>query len=165
MKKNFISATFGVLATFVSVFSLAAIQSAAAGSPKTQQNKKSSIKAGAQPHKTQAGKYHLNRCAEFVGNAIEAGGIPLNRGLNPSPRNSAYGYGPVLENAGFTVMPKGTKPQAGDVAIFPPVPNHPHGHATMFDGKLWKSDFKQKDIYASQGYRKRNAPYTLYRRP
>ena len=109
--------------------------------------------------------YSLSRCAEFVGNAIEAGGIPLNRGLNPTPKNSAYGYGPVLENAGFSIMPMGTVAQAGDVAIFPPVPNHPHGHATMFDGQTWWSNFKQIDIYASAGYRDRNAPYILYGSP
>jgi len=63
-------------------------------------------------------------CAKYVGNAIEAGGIRINRGLNNSARKeSAYGYGPILEDAGFIALPEGTDPktaQPGDVVVIQP---------------------------------------------
>lgn len=105
-----------------------------------------------------------NKCAEFVRKAIEAGGIRLNRKLNTA-ENSASGYGPILEHAGFKKIPPNTKLQAGDVVIFPPSREHPDGHAAMYSGKKWISDFEQRDIYASRSRRKEKTPYTLYRRP
>ena len=103
-------------------------------------------------------------CARYVRQAIEAGGIRLDLRLRTAGV-SAYGYGPSLEGAGFVAMPPGTEPQAGDVAIFPAIKDHPDGHMTIFNGSAWYSDFPQKDIYAGRGYRERKAAYTLYRRP
>lgn len=106
-------------------------------------------------------------CARYVGNAIEAGGIHINRALNNSPSGrSASGYGPVLESGGFRAMPAGTEPQAGDVVVIQPITGHPDGHAAMYDGQVWRSDFRQdRGIYPNRGYREEQPPYTLYRRP
>lgn len=111
-----------------------------------------------------------NRCAEAVSQAIEAGGIRLNRDLNltrtkTNPSGSASGYAPVLKAAGFRAMPTGTTPQPNDVVVFPQSRGHKHGHIAMFDGRDWRSDFKQIDIYGSPKRREDRTPYTLYRRP
>ncbi|MDD2542713.1 MAG: NlpC/P60 family protein [Desulfuromonadaceae bacterium] len=102
-------------------------------------------------------------CATYVREAIEAGGIHLNRSLN-SAGGRAYGYGPVLEDAGFKPVPADTPPQAGDVVIIQQAPHHKDGHAAMYDGKKWISDFEQKDIYGSPWLRKNETPYIIYRR-
>jgi hypothetical protein len=112
----------------------------------------------------------VDKCAHYVGNAIEAGGVRLNRGLNNSAkRYSAYGYGPILEDAGFIAMPEGTELtdlQIGDVVVIQPIPKyHPHGHAAMYDGEHWRSDFNQgKEIYPSARYERVRPAYTIYRR-
>lgn len=108
-----------------------------------------------------------NKCGIFVREAIEAGGIRLNRNLNTTTEGSAFGFGPILEHAGFKKIPTNTKLQAGDVVIFPKSHNlkHKHGHIAMYDGEKWISDFKQDDIYASRRRAKDKTPYTLYRRP
>ena len=110
--------------------------------------------------------YGNGQCAKFVRKAIEAGGVPINRSLNSTPGGiqSAKGYGPILTDACFGALPPGAEPQAGDVAVFPAIPGHSHGHISMFDGTDWYSDFKQNDIYAGSAYRNTNAPYTIYRR-
>ena len=105
-----------------------------------------------------------SKCSKYVRMAIEAGGIRLDLSLN-SANGDARGFGPVLEGAGFRPMPPGTEPQAGDVAVFDAVPGHPRGHAGMFNGLKWISDFEQKDVYPGDGYRSIKAPYILYRRP
>ncbi len=111
-----------------------------------------------------AGIVSQHRCARFVGKAIEAGGIRLNRALN-SAGSSACGYGPILEDAGFKPVPEGTPPQAGDVVIFPKSPDYDHGHAAMFNGKQWISDFRQDIMHASKKAEEQKIPYTIYRRP
>lgn len=103
-------------------------------------------------------------CATYVRQAIEAGGIVLNRGLN-SAGGSAYGYGPVLEGAGFKPLPADTTPQAGDVVVIQQSPNHRDGHAAMFNGEKWISDFEQNDFYGSQEFRDKETPYVIYRMP
>ncbi len=110
------------------------------------------------------------RCGEYVSKAIEAGGIRLNRELNPTRtrtnrEGSAYGYGPVLIDAGFVIMPGSTTPQAGDVAVFPQSRGHEHGHIAMFNGREWISDFKQLDIYGSRKRREDKIEPVIYRRP
>ena len=106
-------------------------------------------------------------CARAVRQAVEASDIRLNCRLNPSWRpgynGSAYGYGPVLEDAGFRAMPAGTEPQAGDVVVFPQSPGHEHGHMAMFDGQRWISDFWQRNIYGSLRREREQVSYTIYR--
>jgi len=107
-----------------------------------------------------------HKCAKYVRRAIEAGGISLDRSLNPTgEKQSAYGYGPVLEDAGFKPVPEGTPPQAGDVVIFPKTPDYEHGHAAMFNGEKWISDFEQDRMHSSKSAEDKKMPYTIYHRP
>lgn len=55
-------------------------------------------------------------------------------------------------------------PQSGDVAVIQPIPGHPDGHMSMYDGKEWISDFKQlHGLYPSQTYRTAQPSYKIYR--
>lgn len=104
-----------------------------------------------------AQKNSLGRCAEFVRKAVEAGGVHLRR------HTSAKDYGSSLEAVGFETV-DGTSYLAGDVAIIQPIPGHPHGHMTMFDGKSWISDFKQlHGLYPGASYRTIKPPFKVYR--
>ncbi len=101
--------------------------------------------------------HSLGRCAEYVRKAVEAGGVHLVR------HTSAKDYGASLEKVGFKAI-AGTAYEAGDVAIIQPIPGHPHGHMTMFDGKLWISDFKQlHGLYPGASYRTIKPPFKVYR--
>ena len=102
------------------------------------------------------------RCAQFVRQAIEAGGVVLVRHL------SAKDYGPSLTMVGFVAMPPSVvlTPAAGDVGVVQPIPGHPDGHMAMFDGTLWVSDFKQMHgLYPGPKYRELKPPFTVYRSP
>ena len=77
-------------------------------------------------------------CARFTRNALEKAGIPLPR------RGSAWMFaeGP-LQQAGFQEIDPNTPSEKGDVAILTRTAQHQHGHAEIFDGNSWVSDFKQ----------------------
>ena len=105
------------------------------------------------------------KCGVYVREAIEAGGIRMNKALNPTKEGSAFGFGPILRDTGFRTMAPGEKLQKGDVVVFQATKGHKHGHVAMFDGKQWISDFKQDSIYAATDYQKVDAPYVIYRRP
>ncbi|WP_157314517.1 CHAP domain-containing protein [Chitinibacter sp. GC72] len=100
------------------------------------------------------------RCARYVREAIEAGGLVLSR------HNSAKDYGNSLKTAGFTSLPANSKPQdgfsAGDVAILQGFDGNPHGHIQIYDGQQWISDFKQRDFWPGSSYRKNKPSYTVY---
>ncbi|MGD9662817.1 MAG: hypothetical protein AB7U63_16270 [Porticoccaceae bacterium] len=114
----------------------ASVATDAGGGPGQKWNRDAAI----QHLEKYAGIQSQHNCAGFVGRAIEAGGIRLNRALN-SAGKSACGYGPILEDTGFKPVPEGTPPQAGDVVIFPKSPGYPDGHAAMYSGEQWISDF------------------------
>jgi hypothetical protein len=104
-----------------------------------------------------AGQNSQGRCAEFVRKAVEAGGVTLKR------TTSAKDYGPSLEKVGFKPTNDGA-PKAGDVAIIQPIPGHQHGHATMFNGRNWISDFIQlHGYYPGDSYRKAKPSVIFYR--
>lgn len=105
-----------------------------------------------------------HKCAEYVGKAIEAGGITLNRSLNSDGRN-ACGYGPILKAAGFETVPGGTLPQKGDVVVFSKSSRNQSGHVAMYDGKQWVSDYSQDSMYPNRWTKEQKIPYTIYRRP
>jgi type VI secretion system secreted protein VgrG len=67
-----------------------------------------------------------------------------------------------LKNGAVVVSPDSYTPQKGDVAVFAGSDAHPHGHITIFDGKQWVSDFKQKNM---SPYRTAAPPVTIYRFP
>jgi hypothetical protein len=104
----------------------------------------------------------LGHCAEYVRRAIEAGGVILIR------HTSAKDYGSSLTIAGFVpvLATPVLAPLAGDVAIIQPIPGHPDGHMTMFDGTSWISDFKQAHgLYPGPTYRKLKPSVVVYRYP
>jgi len=96
------------------------------------------------------------RCAEYVRHAIEHGGQPI------APTPSAKDMGTALRHAGFsgTAQP----PEPGDVVVIQPAPGHPHGHAAIYDGSRWISDFvQQHGLYPGPAYRQARPPYRIYR--
>jgi NlpC/P60 family len=107
-------------------------------------------------------RWHANTgshgdCARYVREAIERGGIKLDRTA------SAKDYGSSLLHAGFREV-SGTFPQRGDVVVIEAIPRHPHGHMAMFDGDIWISDFKQQHgFYPGPDYRAAAPRYKMYR--
>lgn len=99
-------------------------------------------------------------CGKYVRNAIAAGGV-----TDPDSYGSAKNYVDLMPKLGFTqIDSKGYTPRAGDVVIHDENGiNHPDGHAAMFDGDKWISDFVQTDMYGGGRYRS-NPKYTLWRR-
>lgn len=112
-----------------------------------------------------------NLCALYIHRALTAAGINLNTELNSSPsKESAYGYGPVLEAAGYRQLRPGEEVARGDIAVIqPPSDGHnPSGHVQMYtgNGEEWISDFKQETFYPGPSYRSCNATHVIYtRRP
>lgn len=98
-------------------------------------------------------------CAKYTRRAISAGGINLTR------TDYAKDYGDSLLKAGFVALPQSATPEKGDVAIIQPYKGgNGIGHMTMFDGKTWYSDFKQRDMYPGPKYRQFRPPYVIYRK-
>lgn len=105
-------------------------------------------------------------CARAVMNAIEAGIDSKPRGLLRAPSaylmNDTNGY---LEKLGFIeVSPENYVPQKGDVIVIEPIEGHKHGHTAMFDGKIWISDFIQRDQYGGAAYRTNSKVIYTYHR-
>jgi type VI secretion system secreted protein VgrG len=101
------------------------------------------------------------KCAEYVRLALEAGGIKVGY---PPPR-SAKNYGPALEAKGFYEINRDTVIlKKGDIAV---IQNYPggtiDGHIAMYTGKIWISDFKQRDMWSGPGYREKKPTYAIYR--
>lgn len=97
------------------------------------------------------------RCAQFVRESVEAGGLRLQRCA------SAKDYDRSLLAAGFAAV-QTQEFVAGDIVVIAPIPGHPHGHMAMFNGTLWISDFRQlHGHYPGPGYRQLRPAYTVYR--
>ncbi len=117
--------------------------------------------------------YGVGKCATYVRQAIEAGGLTVSR----TGSGSAKDYGPRLVQAGFVVQPgTGTPYVKGDVALidgFSKNPakgianDYPHGHLAMYDGSQWISDFKQTGTspYPGSNYVKAAPKIVIYRHP
>ena len=107
------------------------------------------------------------QCATYVGDAIRAAGIPL---AHIGGDGYAADMGPSLSAAGFEAVPEGSAPQPGDVAVIQPYPGEdpPAGHAAMWNGSQWVSDYVQagptpSSPYPNNHYREAQPPYTIYR--
>ena len=98
-------------------------------------------------------------CARFTVNAIEAGGLHILRTM------SAKNLGPSLIGAGFQPISNQGPFQAGDVVIIQNFAGNEHGHAEMYTGTQWISDFRQRELYPGPGYRSAKPPYQAYRHP
>ena len=106
-----------------------------------------------------ASKESQGRCAAYVRQAIEAGGVTLVR------QASAKNYGDSLEKVAFReVRESEWDIVAGDVVVIQPIAGHPHGHMAMYNGSLWVSDFvQQRGYYPGPSYRKQKPPVAFYR--
>ncbi len=119
----------------------------------------------------------INRCATFVREAIEAGGIKIRI---PAPRSgllaSACDYGPSLVEQGFKPIENAkliisagiysvSGQTIGDIVVIERIPGkHDDGHIAMYNGQSWVSDFKQAyGIYPGKAYRAAKTPFVLYR--
>jgi hypothetical protein len=110
----------------------------------------------------------IRKCAQYVRQALEAGGFYINPNDRP---DLAKDYGPHLEKAGFHRLSPRPRPdydaQKGDVVV---IQSHTEvsraGHIAIFNGKHWVSDFVQehdKTIWPGPGYRKFKPDYEVYR--
>lgn len=96
-------------------------------------------------------------CAQYVREAIEAGGVQIRR------QRLAKDYGVSLEAAGFDAL-ESSMPNDGDIAIIEAIADHPSGHMAMYNGTMWISDFKQlHGLYPGQDYRRLKPPFKIYR--
>lgn len=98
-------------------------------------------------------------CARYTREAIEAGGLALQRVL------FARDYGAPLEAVGFTkrLEPVPGGYMAGDVVVIQGFAESPEGHMAMFDGRNWVSDFPQRELYPGPVYRIKRPKYVIYR--
>ncbi|MDR2870932.1 MAG: hypothetical protein LBV45_00010 [Xanthomonadaceae bacterium] len=109
-------------------------------------------------------KAHINtqgRCARYVREAIEAGGVTLARA------DYAFAYGTSLVAAGFAEH--ASEPTGGyvkgDVAVIGTYTGNTAGHMQMYDGSVWISDFKQREFWPGPGYRQARPSFKIYRYP
>jgi RHS repeat-associated protein len=106
-----------------------------------------------------AEKGSLKECATYCRKAFEAGGVDTKG--HPI---DAKDWGPtLLKNGAAVVSQDGYTPQKADVAVFGGNDAHPSGHITIYDGKQWVSDFKQRNMspYGTSS----TPPVTIYRFP
>ncbi|MCQ4167269.1 hypothetical protein [Tahibacter harae] len=126
--------------------------------------------AGVPGYSVDAAVKHINanahsksqqQCGKYVRLAIAKGGANFPQ---PYP-GSAKDYGPVLSKLGFSKVPsEAYAPQRGDVVIFQGNSRSKHGHAQMWNGTEWVSDFRQgTDIYPGQTYRSEKTAYEIFR--
>ncbi len=122
-----------------------------------------------------AKKESIGYCARAVVDAIQAGGTKIER----AP--AAKDLGSKLIAAGFTPIFSMPRPSReydrskllpGDVVILEGFKqdikagikkDHPFGHAAMYDGSKWISDFTQSGFYPGPDYRVALPGYTIYR--
>ncbi|MCD2459353.1 CHAP domain-containing protein [Enterobacter cloacae] len=103
-----------------------------------------------------AGQHSKKRCAEFVSNAIRAGGANL---LN-TPYAKDMKSNLIL--AGFHQVYG--DPLEGDVAVIQSTAHHTAGHACIYGGNgVWYSDFVQRTMYPGPEYREIKPTYAIYR--
>lgn len=106
----------------------------------------------------------IAQCAKYVRLALAAGGAHTN-GAHP---RDAKNWGPVLLRLGFHRLHIEDSdkfiPMKGDVVVIQPYPKgNDSGHIAAFDGRVWISDFKQRDFWSGQGYRKNRPSHAFYR--
>ena len=117
--------------------------------------------------------YGVGKCATYVREAIEAGGVTISR----AGSGSAKDYGGRLIGAGFVLLAGDPAIYAaGDVAVIDGFAkdsdkgikkDHLDGHLAMYDGSQWISDFKQTGTkpYPGSDYVKAAPAFRIYRFP
>lgn len=99
-----------------------------------------------------AGGKSIGKCATYVKNAMQAGGIPYIGGYNGCDMDrycNMYGFQQV--NIGYQNGSKNpSNPQKGDIAC---IKHGQYGHTCIYDGVRWYSDFSQNNcIPYSSGF-------------
>lgn len=114
------------------------------------------VKINLQTGKPKDETKYTHWCAKSVRLALQQGGLDMSGRPN-------YGgqYGPYLLSKGWVALPKGSKPEAGDVAVTIPHGSKKGGHIALFDGKDWYSDAKQRSMYVYRTANDNNT--TIYR--
>ncbi len=94
-------------------------------------------------------------CARYVRQALQGAGYKFK------PNSSAYMYATkgTLRKAGFTRISNRAPRKVGDIVVVSRSRAHPHGHMSIFDGRNWNSDFRQRK---ANPYR-RHYRYTTWR--
>ena len=127
---------------------------------KQQKAKKYDIEKAVEHLNKKAKSKSIERCALYVRQAINAGGI---FGLNGHAMT--YYNEKKLEIAGFTKIGddiNSIELKKGDIVAFAAVKGHSYGHIAMWNGEQWVSDFKQKSFWVAPQYEKEKK-YVLYR--
>jgi len=112
----------------------------------------------------QAGQASQRKCAMFVRLALAAGGAHTN-GAHP---RDAKDWGPVLLRLGFHRLAVEDSdrfiPIKGDVVVIQPYEGgNRSGHIAAFDGRIWISDFRQRNFWSGHNYRKKRPSHAFYR--
>lgn len=116
-----------------------AVETLRSNTNKVFQQTKRATKLGLKVGDVKQRKDSIGLCAGHVRRAIEAGGISTkNRPTN------ANGYIKYLPTIGFTEISGNSANQPGDISIEEATKTHPDGHAAMWDGYNWISDFAQR---------------------
>ncbi|MBA7854357.1 CHAP domain-containing protein [Enterobacter sp. RHBSTW-00901] len=103
-----------------------------------------------------AGQHSQKRCAEFVSNAIRAGGANIHN------THYAKDMDHNLIMAGFHKVYG--DPIKGDIAVIQATAHHPYGHTCIYGGSdVWYSDFIQHSMYPGAEYREVKPAYEIYR--
>jgi len=110
-----------------------------------------------------ANKRSVGKCAMYVRLALRAGGR-----IVPDQPGHAKDYGPVLRRMGFTELkvenPDTYKFLKGDIVVIQPYSDQSKsGHIAAFDGRVWISDFTQRDFWSGSGYRTHRPSHAFYR--
>ncbi|GAA0407618.1 NlpC/P60 family protein [Massilia aurea] len=114
--------------------------------------------------RTKAKDTSQKRCAQFVREALAAGGASTH-GIHPI---HAKDWGPTLLRLGFHPLKVENSdafiPLKGDVVVIQPYPKgNVSGHIAAYDGRIWICDFKQRDFWSGPTYRKLRPPHVFYR--
>lgn len=110
------------------------------------------------------GGYGASNCAQWVRQALQAGGAIVPQPYPPTAKE----WGPTLLRLGFheTTVEDPDKFHflKGDVMVMEPYKGgKPAGHIAGYDGKNWISDFVQRDFWAGPDYRTQKPSYVVYR--
>ncbi|MBP2836098.1 pesticin C-terminus-like muramidase [Dickeya parazeae] len=122
-----------------------------------------------------AKKKSIGYCARAVVDAIQAGGTKIERAPAAKDLGSkliAAGFSPIFSMPRPSREYDRSKLLPGDVVILEGFKqdikagikkDHPFGHAAMYDGSKWISDFTQSGFYPGPDYRVALPGYTIYR--
>ena len=113
--------------------------------------------------RTHAARRSQRKCARSVREALEAGG-----GKTRGHPVDAKDWGPTLLRMGFREIHVEDSTKfifmKGDIVVLQPYQGrNPSGHIAAYDGKIWISDFKQRDFWSGQGYRSNKPSHVFYR--